>query len=317
LQTGFVGVAYSQTFSVTGGVTPLTWSLTSGSVPGLTLSPSGVLSGTPTAATPAGGTSLTIRVQDSSNPSQATAAVLTLTILPLPSVTISTTQPTPQVTIPGFPDPLVATFALTFTPDASVKGLPSPFTNPDLVFGSTGKATSGNVSIPANSTAGIPVDSTGVQLGSIAGVVTVTLASLTDQRTGQVLPLPSPVPSATITIKPSAPVITSVKITNITSSGFQVVVDATTTTRDLTSISLTFTAASGDTLNGSQQTVSLTSASTAWFAATGNASLGKGNVGAVSVTVSFPYNGDPNAIGTVSVTLTNSVGTSPAVSGGR
>ncbi len=317
LPLGLVGVAYSQAFSVTGGTTPLTWTLVSGSVPGLTLSPAGVLSGTPTAATPAGGTSLTIRVQDSSNPNQATATVLTITVLPQPSVTISTTQTIPQVSIPGFPDPLQATFTLSFTPDASVKGLPNPFTNPDLVFGSTGTATSSKVSIPANSTAGIPVDTVGVQLGSVAGVVTVTLTSLTDQRTGQTLPLLSPVPSAVITIKPSAPVITSVKITNITSSGFQVVVDATTTTRDLTSVSLTFTAASGDTLTGSTQTVSLTSASTAWFVASGNASLGKGNVGAVSVTLTFPYTGDPTAIGTVSVTLSNSVGTSPAVSGGR
>jgi hypothetical protein len=205
---------------------------------------------------------------------------------------------------------------LTFAADASVKGLPATYTNPDVLF-PNGTTTSSVVNVPANSTAPVSVDK--VQLGSVAGVVTVRLASLTDQRTGQPLPLPNSVPSATITVKPAVPVITSVKIVGANSgaTSFQVVVDAASTTRDLTSASLTFAAASGATLNGSQQTVSLTAASAAWFVAAGNASLAKGNGGSFSVTMTFPYSGDASAIGTVSVTLTNSVGTAPAASGGR
>jgi hypothetical protein len=209
----------------------------------------------------------------------------------------------------------MATFALSFAPDASVKGLPTTYTNPDVLF-PNGTTTSAAVNILANSTAAVSVQP--VQLGSVAGVVTVRLASLIDQRTGQTLPLPSPVPSTTITVKPAAPVITSVKITAVTTSSFQVVVDAASTTRDLSSASLTFTAASGTQLNGSPQTVSLTSAAAAWFVPNGNASLAKGNGGAFSVTMTFPYSGDTTALGTVSVTLTTTgQGTSPAVSGGR
>jgi hypothetical protein len=48
LVNGQETVAYSVTFTVTGGVAPYTWSVTAGALPpGLSLSPTGVLSGTP------------------------------------------------------------------------------------------------------------------------------------------------------------------------------------------------------------------------------------------------------------------------------
>ena len=53
LPGGVAGVAYNQTFSSSGGLAPYTFSVFSGSLPpGLGLSPSGVLSGPPTAAGP-------------------------------------------------------------------------------------------------------------------------------------------------------------------------------------------------------------------------------------------------------------------------
>lgn len=50
LNPGFVGTAYSQTLQGTGGTTPYNWAIVSAQVPGLVLSPGGVLSGIPTAA---------------------------------------------------------------------------------------------------------------------------------------------------------------------------------------------------------------------------------------------------------------------------
>ena len=52
LPNGTVGTAYSQTLAATGGATPYTWSVYSGSLPaGLSLgSSTGTISGTPTTA---------------------------------------------------------------------------------------------------------------------------------------------------------------------------------------------------------------------------------------------------------------------------
>ena len=64
LSAGTAGTAYSQTLTATGGNTPYTWTLTSGTLPtGLTLSTAGVISGTPTVSN-AAGTSVTVQASD-------------------------------------------------------------------------------------------------------------------------------------------------------------------------------------------------------------------------------------------------------------
>jgi hypothetical protein len=143
---------------------------------------------------------------------------------------------------------------------------------------------------------------------------------LTIAGTGQAVPVPTPAPSVAITVPRLAPIIVpgSVKITNVTASGFQVFLDASSTPRDLTSGNFVFTATSGSTLNGGSQNsqiVSLTSVATPWFDPSNAAGVSNG--GAFSLTVPFTFNGSISALGTVSVTLINSVGTSAAVSGGQ
>ena len=75
-----VGIAYSQTLTASGGTPPYTWSLSGTSVLpiGLSLSPQGVISGTPTTA---GTTNFTLQVTDSV--SQATGGAFSITIEPL------------------------------------------------------------------------------------------------------------------------------------------------------------------------------------------------------------------------------------------
>jgi len=65
LAGGTVGTAYSATLAATGGKTPYTWSLTTGTLPaGLTLSTAGAISGTPTTAATS---SFTVQVKDANN----------------------------------------------------------------------------------------------------------------------------------------------------------------------------------------------------------------------------------------------------------
>jgi hypothetical protein len=72
LPNGSVGTAYSQTLAASGGTPPYTWSLISGALPaGLSLSSSGVISGTPTAA---GTATFTVKATDSTTPTPQTAS---------------------------------------------------------------------------------------------------------------------------------------------------------------------------------------------------------------------------------------------------
>jgi large repetitive protein len=83
---GEVGVTYSDQLTVTGGTSPFTWSVSSGSLPpGVTLGAStGLLSGTPTTA---GTYSFTVKVTDNSGLTSTEAA--TVTIIPGPSMTFA------------------------------------------------------------------------------------------------------------------------------------------------------------------------------------------------------------------------------------
>ncbi len=64
LPTGIVSVAYSQALALSGGLGPHTWTISSGSIPGLSLATNGTLSGTPQTA---GTFTITARVVDALN----------------------------------------------------------------------------------------------------------------------------------------------------------------------------------------------------------------------------------------------------------
>ena len=95
LPGGNVGASYNQTLVATGGIPGYVWSLDGGSNPlpaGLTLNPSGVISGTPTTAET---TTITVKVTDSA--SGTVTKELSLTISPpgVVPVTITSLSPLP------------------------------------------------------------------------------------------------------------------------------------------------------------------------------------------------------------------------------
>lgn len=72
LPSATAGVAYSATLAASGGTAPYSWAITSGALPsGLTLSSSGVISGTPSAA---GTASFGVQATDSTTPTPLTAS---------------------------------------------------------------------------------------------------------------------------------------------------------------------------------------------------------------------------------------------------
>lgn len=92
---GYQWLSYGTNLSATGGVTPYSWSIISGSLPGgLTLdSGTGLISGTPSAF---GTFNFTVRATDSTTPTPQTAdQPLSITVYGLTSITITDTSGTP------------------------------------------------------------------------------------------------------------------------------------------------------------------------------------------------------------------------------
>jgi hypothetical protein len=300
LPSAAVGVAYSQTLAAAGGTPPYTWS---GTLPaGLTLSAAGAITGTPTTA---GTSNVTIQVTDSAN---ATAsAAFTLTVLPAPTASFSglssTTTSAQQVNFTlalgaAYAQEITGQVTLAFQPDAS---LASPADDPSILFASGGRTA--NFTIPANSTAPVGFS---VQTGTVAGSITLTVSWQAD---GAALAVPAAL-SQTIQIAPAVPVIGAVG-TATSTSGFTVSITGYSNTRELSQAVLQFTPASGQTLQTTSLTVSLASAATTWFQSSTSDQYGSQFVLTLPFTVT---DGSASSIGSVSVQLVNSVGTSTAES---
>lgn len=302
LPDGTVGKAYQLQLAATGGTQAYTWSLTAGALPaGITLDPAaGMLAGTPTAA---GVFNLTLGVTDGVQ-SLTKAFKLTIAAPPLPAVIISGL---PDTGSPATQPPLVIGLStaygldltghatLTFTPTSTVD-------DPAVQFTSGGRTA--DFTIPAGTTQAVFGSSAlGVQTGTVAGTITITLqlfAAGADVT-------PTPAPTKVITIAASAPVITSAKLTS-TSTGFNLVVIGYSTLREVTGSTVHLTAASGQTLATSDFTIPLTSVFSPYYQDPNNARFGS----QFSLTIPFTVQSATSAIASATVTLTNTQGTSAA-----
>src|SRR5450755_2186355 len=295
-----VGTPYTVTLLASGSG-PFTWAITQGALPGgLKLDPStGTIAGTPTVV---GTSSATIQVTDST---KATAsAAFTLTVISASFGGLSTTATAAQQLTgtlalgAAYPQDISGAVTLTFQPDAA---LASPADDPAIQFSAGGRTA--NFTIPANSTA--PVSFL-LQTGTVAGAITLTV---TWQAGGTTLPTPAAL-TQIIQISPAVPVIGAVTAT-ATSSGFQVVITGYSNTRELSQAVLQFAPAAGQTLQTTSLTVSLTSAATTWFQSGTSDQYGSQFILTLPFTVG---NGAASAIGSVSVQLVNSQGSSTSAS---
>jgi len=316
--SGTAGLYYSTTLGAQGGTAPYSWTAT-GLPPGLSLSTAGVLSGTPTSP---GSYAVAVQVADSSSPALSATQNFGITIVPASSSSgtsgspvsitgLSATQQPGQAINAGlqlnqtYPSDISGTLSLSFTGNAA--GLPTPYVNPGVCFttvascASTPQTTS-SFTIPAGSTVlSLPA----IQTGTVAGTITLTVTA-----SGQ------PAVTSTVVVPAIVPVIeaNSVQITNVTSSGFVVELVASSTPRDVQSATFTFSAGSGTQLTGPTTfTVDVSSLLSQWYRSSAGQSYGS----LFSLRAPFTHSGDSSAIGSVSVTLTNSVGTSAVGTGSQ
>lgn len=297
LPSGSVGGAYSQTLTATGGTTPYTWSRASGGLPdGLTLSPSGVISGTATAA---GVFVFTIRVTGSGSQQVATQP-FTLTIIN-PTFSLAsvpdTMQPTQQVAV-GLsvstpqPNPVSGSLALSFNSTSVV-----PSDDPAVLFSNGSKTV--NFTIPANGTVAVFPSGTMLLTGTVSGTVVLKVSiqnGVTD------------VPVKTVTVPLTNPKLTNVNAVR-TSGGLRVQVTGYSPERRVNNVEFGFDV---KTSSGTQRVtlsrIVLPEFDT-WYKNAASSAFGS----SFMFEQLFTVQGDTSGIDAVTVSLTNSQGTGSSI----
>jgi membrane-bound inhibitor of C-type lysozyme len=301
LPTATAGTAYSVVLAATGGSAPYLWSAAGGLPPGLSLNvATGEISGAP--STP-GGYHFTVTVTDSRQ--QQTASRSFTAVVSISSLTIgglgSTVGPAQQV-------PLAVTIPAPFNMDLS-GSLTVSFTSaaggddPSIQFSTGGRTVS--YTIPAGTTTAIYPQNAQLLLstGTVAGTITVQ-ATL---QVGASDITPAPAPQAATTVPKQVPVITSVTLKKTsTGGGVTVTIAGYSTTKELVQATLQFNAAAGSSLNAAPIVAPLSTVIAAWYQSAAAAGFGS----QISVSIPISVSGDISAIGSVTVTLTNTQGNS-------
>jgi hypothetical protein len=210
------------------------------------------------------------------------------------------TQPNVGITLSRtYTVPLTGTLSLDFAPNA-IGGK-----DPMIQF--AGGGTSVNFSIPANSNTAMFGSSSqiGFQSGSVAGTITFRATF----QAGGADVTPAPAPAGSVTIARAAPAIVSAGVANRTSSGFQLVIVLLSTTREVNTVNVQFTPASGANLQTTSLTLDVGSLFANWYNSAAAAPFGS----MATLTVPMNVQGDVNAVRSASITLSNGNGTSQPV----
>lgn len=179
-----------------------------------------------------------------------------------------------------------------------------PATDPAIQFSTGG--TRVRFTLPAGATrARFPTETLAFQTGTVAGQI--ALRALVDDR-GANQPRVA-TSEASLAVMPSAPVIRDVRVVT-TQGGLHVELTALSTPRDLVHATFRFAPAAGGNLETTQFVVPLENPAKRWFESGNSAVFGS----LFTLTQPFSVSGDIRAIGSVSVTLTNSRGESQPIS---
>ncbi|MFB3828392.1 MAG: beta strand repeat-containing protein [Bryobacteraceae bacterium] len=303
LPQGMVGSGYYTILTATGNIGPVTWS-GDGLPAGLSVDSGGAVSGTPMAA---GTFTVTARARDQGGRTASRALSLTIGLPAAPPVTFTgvpdvsdpARQPAIQVSLGAtYPVPLTGVVTLTFAPLAGRD-------DPAVQFSTGGRTAT--FTVPAGSTtANFSVPNLGLQTGTVAGTITLTVSL----NAGGTDVTPSPAPTRVIRINPSAPTLSDLRITR-TATGFEVQLTGFSTTREVTQAVFRFTAAAGANLQTTEVTINVEQLFSSWFSGAASAVHG----GRFTFTQPFTISGDTAAITSISVTLVSRQGNSNSLSG--
>lgn len=186
LPAGQVGSVYSQTIAVSGGLSPFTFSVTSGTLPaGLSLnSTTGAITGTPTAY---GTSNFTIKVVDSSDPAQSASQAFALTIAPAPVIVTTTSLPN-VVANTTYSATLTSTGGATpITWSITVGSLPTGLnlnTSSGAITGTPTTAGTSNFTVQAQDSSTPPLTGTKALSITVIPVLSITTSSLVNGITG-------------------------------------------------------------------------------------------------------------------------------------
>ena len=292
--TATVGAPFSATASATGGKPPYTWS---GSGPGVSVSAGGAITGTFT--TP-GSVGVSLTVKDSAG---ATASQTFQISVALPATPPSTLGGLPGTANPASQSTVQVTLGSTYPVDVD------RHTDHDLRAGfrpgrSRGPILHRRAYRADDRAGGRNRGDPGCRGADRDGCGTVTITTHL-QASGQDI-TPTPAPQQTLRINAGAPVIRSVTATR-SGSTFTVTVVGFATDRELTQAVFQFT---GSNVQTASVTVPVDQLFAAWFGGAASAQYG----GQFTFTQPFTVQGDPAAVVSVSVTLTNKIGSSTPVS---
>lgn len=288
LPSGTAGQSYSQTLQANPCGKMCAWSWAGTLPPGLSLgATTGVLSGTPTQP---GSFSFNVKAADAESKfgSQdytltVAAPSATLSFLGLPDSTGSGQQISFGVVLSTpAARPVRGQIVLSFQPNAAISR-----DDPAIQFSTGGRSVS--FTIPAY--ASIPSGSVSLQTGTVAGTIILSLTS----------DLPGANLNGAVAVSQAAPSIQNVSVTR-NASGFQVQVAGFSNTLDLSAASFHFTAASGQAVQTSNLTVSLSKLASQWYSGSGSSQFGGQFLLVVPFTVA---QGQSSALANVAVQLQN------------
>jgi Putative Ig domain len=292
-----IGNPFSVSLSASGGSPPYTWSA-NGLPEGLQIdAASGTVSGTFRSV----GTFLfTIRVTDAARATATELITVEVSAPPLPNLRVieapdvseAARQISTRVQMSApYSLPLNGQLILSFAPETGLG-------DPAVQFSSGGRTV--DFQVPAGTVeAQFPTASVGLQTGTVAGTITLSVRL----QTNGVTLTPTPISIQTIRINRTSPAITSVAFSR-TGSTLEVRVTGYSTSREITQGVFRFRASGSNTLTTSELSLPLEDMFGAWYRDSASTQYG----GQFTFTQQFTIQGDANAVSPVSVTLTNRVG---------